>query len=129
MRDTLLGRLFLIAMSIPATRRMLERRVLPKSGEGPSKEVRETGSYEIVQVGEMPDGTILKARITGQGDPGVRSTTLMLTEAALCLRQDEGRITVGGGFWTPASAMGPLLRDRIVQHAGLSFDLIEDPLP
>jgi short subunit dehydrogenase-like uncharacterized protein len=129
MRDTLFGRLFLIAMSVPATRRMLERRVLPKSGEGPSKEVRETGSYEIVQVGEMPDGTILKARITGQGDPGVRSTTLMLTEAALCLRQDEGRITVRGGFWTPASAMGPLLRDRIVRHAGLSFDLIEDPLP
>lgn len=126
MRDTLLGRLFLMAMSIPATRRILERRVLPKSGEGPSREVRESGSYEIMQVGEMPDGTILKARITGQGDPGVRSTTLMLTEAALCLRQDEGRITVGGWFWTPASGMGPLLRARIVQHAGLSFDLFED---
>ena len=97
MRDTLFGRLFLIAMSIPATRRLLERRVLPKSGEGPSKEVRETGSYEIVQVGEMPDGTILKARITGQGDPGVRSTTLMLTEAALCLAEDESKIAVGGG--------------------------------
>ncbi|MFN3225673.1 MAG: saccharopine dehydrogenase family protein [Hyphomicrobiales bacterium] len=126
MRDTLLGRLFLITMSVPATRRMLERRVLPKSGEGPSREVRESGSHEIMQVGEMPDGTILKARITGQGDPGVRSTTLMLTEAALCLRQDEARITIGGGFWTPASAMGPLLRARIVQHAGLSFDLLED---
>ncbi len=126
MRDTLFGRLFLIAMSIPATRRLLERRVLPKSGEGPSKEVRETGSYEIVQVGEMPDGTILKTRITGQGDPGVRSTTLMLAEAAICLTEDESRITVGGGFWTPASAMGKLLRDRITKHAGLSFELIED---
>lgn len=53
----------------------------------------------------------------------------MLTEAALCLAEDESRITVGGGFWTPASAMGKLLRDQITKHAGLSFDLIEDPRP
>ncbi|NNF57607.1 MAG: saccharopine dehydrogenase [Rhodothermaceae bacterium] len=126
MRSTIFGRLFLIAMAIPTTRGLLQRYVLPKSGEGPSKEVRESGSYELVQVGEMPDGTILKARITGQGDPGVRSTTLMLTEAALCLAEDEGNITVGGGFWTPAAAMGTLLRDRITEHAGMSFELIPD---
>jgi short subunit dehydrogenase-like uncharacterized protein len=124
MRYSIFGRLFLIAMSIPATRGLLQRRVLPKSGEGPGKEVRETGSYELVLVGEMPDGTILKARVTGQGDPGVRSTTLMLTEAALCLAEDADKIPVGGGFWTPAAAMGKLLRDRITAHAGLTFELI-----
>jgi len=126
MRYAIFGRLFLIAMSIPATRGLLQRNVLPKSGEGPSKEVRESGSYEMVLVGEMPDGTILKARITGQGDPGVRSTTLMLTEAALCLAKDADKMTVGGGFWTPAAAMGKLLRDRITAHAGLSFELLDD---
>ena len=125
MRDTLFGRLFLVAMATRATRGLLERHVLPKSGEGPSKEIRESGSYELIQVGELPDGTILKARIGGQGDPGVRSTTLMLTEAALCLAVDEDKITVGGGFWTPASAMGRLLRDRITTHAGLTFELID----
>ena len=124
MRYALFGRAFLIAMAIPATRRWLKRNVLPKPGEGPDKETRETGYYEIVQVGEMPDGTILKARITAQGDPGVRSTTLMLTEAALCLAEDGDKIAVGGGFWTPASAMGPLLRERIVAHAGLTFEMI-----
>ncbi|MDJ0824180.1 MAG: saccharopine dehydrogenase NADP-binding domain-containing protein [Rhodobacter sp.] len=124
MRSTLFGRLFLTAMAIPATRRILQRKVLPKSGEGPSKEVRESGSYELVLVGEMPDGTTLKARITGQGDPGVRSTTLMLTEAALCLAEAADRMPVGGGFWTPAAAMGALLRDRITKHAGLSFEII-----
>ena len=125
MRYALFGRLFLIAMAIPATRGLLQRNVLPKSGEGPSKEVRESGSDEMVLVGEMPDGTILKARITGQGDSGVRSTTLMLTEAALCLAEDADKITVGGGFWTPAAAMGGLLRDRITAHAGLIFELID----
>ncbi len=125
MRATLFGRLFLIAMSIPSTRGLLQRHVLPKSGEGPSRELRESGSYELVLVGEMPDGTILKARVTGQGDPGVRSTTLMLTEAAICLAEDADKITAGGGFWTPAAAMGKLLRDRITVHAGLTFELID----
>lgn len=124
MRDTVFGRLFLFAMAVPATRGFLQRRVLPKSGEGPSREVRESGSYELVLVGETPDGAILKARITGQGDPGVRSTTLMLTEAALCLAEDADRIPVGGGFWTPAAALGRLLRDRVSAHAGLTFELL-----
>jgi len=124
MRDTLFGRAFLIAMAIPKTRALLQRRVLPKSGEGPSKELRETGSYELVLVGETGAGEILKARITGQGDPGVRSTTLMLTEAALCLAEDGENLPVGGGFWTPASAMGARLRERIVAHAGLRFALL-----
>jgi short subunit dehydrogenase-like uncharacterized protein len=125
MRSTLFGRGFLVAMAIPATRGLLQRHVLPRSGEGPSKEVRESGSYQLVLVGELPDGTICKARVTGQGDPGVRSTTLMLTEAALCLAQDADKIRVGGGFWTPASAMGELLRDRITEHAGLTFELMK----
>ena len=126
-QSALFGRLFLTAMAISATRLLLERRVLPKSGEGTSKEVRETGSYELVLVRELPDGTVLKARVTGQGDPGVRSTTLMLIEAALCLAEDAERLPVGGGFWTPTAAMGILLRDRITKHGGLSFELIEDP--
>ena len=50
----------------------------------------------------------------------------MLTEAALCLAEDEEKIGVGGGFWTPAAAMGGLLRDRITEHAGLSFEILND---
>ena len=48
----------------------------------------------------------------------------MLVEAGLCLAEDGDRIGVGGGFWTPASALGPLLRDRICDHAGLTFELL-----
>lgn len=32
---------------------------------------------------------------------------------------------IGGGFWTPAAAMGNLLRDRITAHAGLSFEIVD----
>jgi saccharopine dehydrogenase (NAD+, L-glutamate forming) len=30
---------------------------------------------------------------------------------------------VGGGFWTPAAAMGGPLLDRLQTHAGLTFDV------
>ncbi len=67
MRYALFGRLLLTAMAIPATRGLLQRHVLPKSGEGPSKEVRESGSYELVLVGRIarwhhPEGTHHRAR-------------------------------------------------------------------
>jgi len=49
----------------------------------------------------------------------------MLAEAAVCLAKDE--LDVGGGFWTPSSAMGQKLIDRLVSNAGLTFDLV--PIP
>jgi saccharopine dehydrogenase (NAD+, L-glutamate forming) len=47
----------------------------------------------------------------------------MVVEAALCLAEDADRIAVGGGSWTPASAMGELLLARLTSNAGLSFEL------
>ena len=37
-----------------------------------------------------------------------------------------GRGDVGGGFWTPVSAMGDKLLVRLEAHAGLSFKVVED---
>ena len=63
MRGAMFGRLFLSAMANPATRGLLQRHVLPKSGEGPSKEVRDSGFYELVLVGETEER--LAGRTTG----------------------------------------------------------------
>ena len=49
----------------------------------------------------------------------------MLSQAALCLAQDISKEEVGGGFWTPASAMGDKLLERLEEHAGLSFEVID----
>ena len=114
---------FLQAMALPPTRRLLKKYVLPKSGEGPSREVRETGFFHLILIGKLDDGTVVRARVRGEGDPGVESTSRMLAESALCLVQDSDKISVGGGFWTPASAMGELLLARLVNNAGLSFQL------
>ena len=114
---------FLAAVATPPTRRLLERYVLPESGEGPSREIRESGIWELILIGEMDDDTTMRARVTGQGDPATESTSRMLVESALCLAQDEELIPVGGGSWTPASAVGDLLMLRLTANAGLSFEL------
>ena len=90
----------------------------PKPGEGPSKEERDAGHYDLLFAGIMPDGARIDAVVTGDRDPGYGSTSKMIAEAALCLVQDvEG----DGGIWTPGALMGTKLRDRLVAKAGLRF--------
>jgi short subunit dehydrogenase-like uncharacterized protein len=114
---------FVAAVAIPPSRWLLKRYVLPESGEGPDRATRESGHWELILIGKTDDGIAMQARIRGEGDPATDSTSRMLVESALCLAQDTDKIPVGGGSWTPASAMGDLLLTRLVSHAGLSFEL------
>jgi short subunit dehydrogenase-like uncharacterized protein len=111
----------------PPTRSLLQKYVLPDSGEGPDKETRESGRWRIVLIGKMDDGSTLRALVGGEGDPATDSTSRMLIESALCLAQDADKFPVGGGSWTPASAMGDLLLGRLTSNAGMSFEL--EPVP
>jgi short subunit dehydrogenase-like uncharacterized protein len=63
----------------------------------------------------------LRTRVTGDRDPGYGSTAKMLGESAVCLAKDA--LPAGGGFWTPASAMGEPLLERLRKHAGLAFEV------
>lgn len=107
--------------SFSATRDLLQKFVLPKPGEGPDREMQESGFFNLMQIGELPDGTLLKTRITGDQDPGYGSTSKMLSECAVCLARDE--LDSGGGVLTPASAMGSALLERLQRNAGLTFEL------
>ena len=93
----------------------------PKPGEGPSREEREAGHYEVLFIGQTADGQTLQAGVQGDRDPGYGSTSKMISEAALCLVQD--RTDTPGGIWTPAPAMGEALIDRLQANAGLTFDV------
>jgi len=117
---------FILALAMPPTRWLLKKFLLPKSGQGPNQNVRENGYWELVLLGELGDEIIMRARVKGVGDPGIESTSRMLVESAICLAEDAERIGVGGGFWTPASAMGELLLSRLTMHAGLSFEFDDD---
>jgi short subunit dehydrogenase-like uncharacterized protein len=89
----------------------------PKPGEGPSKEERENGFYDLLFVGEGLSERI-DAVVTGDRDPGYGSTSRMISEAALCLVHD---VAGDGGIWTPGALMGDALRTRLVERAGLTF--------
>lgn len=46
----------------------------------------------------------------------------MLSESAVCLAMDD--LPSKGGFWTPASAMADALLRRLVDNAGLGFEIV-----
>ncbi len=94
---------------------------LPKPGEGPSKQERDTGWYDILFVAETADGRSLRAAVKGDRDPGYGSTSKMISECAICLLRDSP--DVAPGFWTPGAAMQEKLIKRLVDHAGLTFDV------
>ena len=95
----------------------------PKPGEGPSKEERETGFYDVMFVGETAGGDKIIAGVTGDKDPGYGSTSKMIAESAVCLARDISRDITPGGVYTPAPAMGQALIDRLVKNAGLTFQI------
>jgi short subunit dehydrogenase-like uncharacterized protein len=93
----------------------------PKPGEGPSKEERENGGYDLLYVATAPDGRQVRAAVKGDRDPGYGSTSKMISECAICLLRDTP--SVPAGFWTPGAAMGHKLIKRLVDHAGLTFEV------
>jgi len=93
----------------------------PKPGEGPSKEERESGLYDLLFLGLAPDGRQIRVAVRGDRDPGYGSTSKMIAECAICLLRDTPEVP--GGIWTPGAAMGNKLMKRLVDHAGLTFDV------
>lgn len=112
-----------LGISLGPTRKLLQRFVLPKPGEGPDRDLQQSGFFNLMQVGVLPDGTVMRTRITGDQDPGYGSTSKMLSEAAVCLAKDE--LDAKGGCLTPATALGGKYLDRLREHAGLTFEVVD----
>ncbi len=93
----------------------------PEPGEGPSKEQRENGFYDVLFVGEGADGKQVRVAVGGDKDPGYGSTSKMIAEAAVCLIQDAAHPS--GGVWTPGAAMGDRLIKRLIDNAGMTFEV------
>ncbi len=89
----------------------------PKPGEGPTKEERDSGYYDVLFVGDYPDGRTLRLAVKGDRDPGYGSTSKMIAETAIGLLDSD----VPGGVYTPGAALGLKLVDRLQANAGLSF--------
>lgn len=91
----------------------------PKPGEGPSAEEREAGFYDVLFIGEYPDGKSIRASVKGDRDPGYGSTSKMIAESALTLLE----VDTPGGVVTPGAIMAKPLIARLTANAGLEFAL------
>ena len=108
-----------VAKAVAEDKSMAENPIKP--GEGPSKEERDSGFYEVMFAGSNGDGKTVSVSVRGDKDPGYGSTSKMIAESAVCLLLN--RDTELRGILTPASALGSLLIDRLQQHAGLTFQV------
>lgn len=111
-----LGAFMAAAMSPWLRTRLMKK--LPSQGEGPSRERRARSYFRIRLSGLDERGRVLgTARVEG-GDPGYDETAKMIVESALVLMGSHER---GGGFWTPATAMGLALVARL-RTMGMVFE-------
>jgi short subunit dehydrogenase-like uncharacterized protein len=92
----------------------------PKPGEGPSRESRENGSYDVLFCADIDEQSV-HVSVKGDMDPGYGSTSKMITESAICLVKECEELV--GGIYTPASSMGEKLIKRLEMSAGLTFKI------
>lgn len=116
--------LFNAATGVAGLRSMLAR-LLPKPGEGPSRQAREAGMFDISLLGKHPsdEAAHVRIRVHGDRDPGYGSTAKMLGESAVCLAKDS--LDTPAGVSTPAVAMGDALLARLGDNAGVTFELVD----
>ena len=115
---------FMALAAIKPTRMILEKIILPKPGEGPSPEAQKKGFFDLRFIGKTPSGKKVTIKVTGDRDPGYGSTAKMLAETGILLAKTLSKQDKRGGFWTPASAFGNALIERLVAQAGLTFETI-----
>ncbi|RDH80031.1 enoyl-ACP reductase [Mycolicibacterium moriokaense] len=99
----------------------LVERLLPKPGTGPSERTRERGHYTVETYTATTTGARYRARMSQQGDPGYKATSVLLGESGLALALDRERLSDLLGVLTPAAAMGDALSARF-PAAGVSLE-------
>ena len=92
----------------------------PKPGEGPTKEQRDAGYFDLLFIGTSDDGRKVRVSVKGDKDPGYGSTSKMLAETAICLVNST---ETPGGIWTPGAALRGKLISRLEEHAGVKFEV------
>lgn len=110
-------------LSMPVSRKILTERILPKTGEGPSKKAQENGFFNLQFFGKTDSGQVLNVQVTGDKDPGYGATAQMLSQAALCLLKDVPK-NASGGFYTPAALLGDALIKRLESYTGVAFKVV-----
>ncbi len=103
--------------------------LVPKSGEGPSREEMERGFLKLHATGSMIDKIDPKMTRSLQGlfhfkkDTGYLYTAALLCETGILLAEKYG--SLAGGCVTPAVALGGTLTERILKEMDTSLEIKE----
>lgn len=108
-----------LARAIAADQSMHDKEKGPQPGEGPSREEREAGFFDLLFSGSEPGGNKLGVSVKGKRDPGYGSTSRMIAETAICLLDEP--TSPKGGIWTPSSALGSRLIERLERRDVMQF--------
>lgn len=105
--------------------RALARRLGPRSGEGPSDDVRSNGVTRTKFIGADADDAPILLDLHAPGDPGNEVTVRILCETALALLDPPHALGLGkpgtGGVLTPALALGEHLLMRLERTGGFQL--------
>jgi short subunit dehydrogenase-like uncharacterized protein len=93
----------------------------PKPGDGPTPEERENGFYDVLFIGEWPDGKTIRYGVKGRYDPGYGSTSRMIAETGIALLSCKA----DGAISTPGALLGEELVKRLQDHAEITFAVEE----
>ncbi|ORY93124.1 saccharopine dehydrogenase [Syncephalastrum racemosum] len=121
------GPLFALMLRVGFLRRVIQK-VLPGSGQGPSREARENGSYELqfyatAETEPYDHPVRVHGIVKGFKDPGYGDTCRMLAESALCIVKSHDALPgKEGGILTPATAFGDVLLDRLRADGKMVFE-------
>lgn len=118
------------AMATLPPARWIARRLMPRSGEGPSDRDLDVGFVHITNIttsAPVASGRTVTVRTTfkGKGDPGYLLSSIMISEAALALVQDQDLLPPfgkRGGVLTPMTALGDVLIQRLNACGRISIE-------
>lgn len=96
--------------------------IVPKPGTGPSEQARDAGWFSMKTFTRTSGGARYLATFAADGDPGYKSTAVILGEAGLSLAFDRGELTELAGVLTPATVMAVPLARRL-RAAGMTIDV------
>lgn len=128
-RGKLVGNLMTLGLGLAMTAKpgSFMRRIvdwlMPKPGEGPSRQAIENGFFTLVFYGFTADGRRIETAVKGRRDPGYGATARMLAECAVCLAKDQAGLPPVFGVLTPSIALGDALLQRLPERAQVRFEL------
>ena len=120
----LASRMFYRGYRCRPIRALLNSTVLPKPGTGPSRKSREKGEFEFHFIARTQSADRLTLVVSGDRDPGYGASSRMIGEVALCLAKDLPKDALPGGFWTPGAAIAEKIIPRLIENAGMKFELL-----